>query len=381
MNHRTPSKVGVGAAMAAGWLVACTSSSAADDTDESSSTTAASEMSTSSGEEPGQSTGGTRSTDPEGTTTEPDPSSTTAVASTGSDETGPDESSTGPGVVDPPGDPVWVAVGNGALRMSTQDGAQWTMEGPEADLTLRGVGWGDGQFIAVGNGTLVMRSPDGVTWDEQFLPEDGQWLGAVAYGDGRWVAAGGVGRTYHSDDDGATWTRHETPLPGACRRLSYAEGRFVAVGDGGMIASSADGLTFEPHVQPDTERFTELAWSAGLWVAVVTPVNGNPSACFSSADGLDWTPCPVDATTRAVFAHPDGVVVTGDGGYWLATDTETFTFESTEAELPRHARFADQLWVGVRGDRLYSGSELDGLKQTFTEASTLGFALGWVPSE
>lgn len=285
----------------------------------------------------------------------------------------------------PSGEPTWVAVGNWGYRAATTDGVEWTVtqgEQQASDHTpdlLRGVGYGNGWFVAVGGdrNSMVMRSRDGVSWEEDLHPEGGQWKGGVAYGAGVWVAVGGVGTMILSNDDAATWEPVDTRLGGAGRAITFGGGRFVAVGDGGVIATSTDGLEWT-EVDTDAGGLGSVGFGHGLYVATGSSWNGSgfDTWCYQSPDASDWSDCPFDsARYRSVFFTGGRLIVSTDEGYEHTSDGESWTH--SDASIPSIAFEAEGDWVGVDGDRRYSGTDLESLTRgDNAERGARGFAFG-----
>lgn len=186
--------------------------------------------------------------DPVSSTGLPDPS-TGPMSSTGAmDSTGPSATdgsdSTGAAL----GDPVFVAVGYGGMRVrSVDDGNTWDdyvqiadNGGDDQDL-LRGVAWGNGTFVAVG--WTIFTSPDGATWTEQQNPT-GQWFAAVDWGNDVFVAVGGGGYCGRSAD-GQTWQECTDATDDGgfthVRSLFFHDGLFWTADQNGVLRSSPNG--------------------------------------------------------------------------------------------------------------------------------------------
>jgi hypothetical protein len=78
----------------------------------------------------------------------------------------------------------------------------------------------------------VAYSTDGITWTTVYIPVEFFFFG-IAYGNGRFVAVGSGGMTAWSTD-GQTWTAATHPFGTSdIYGITYGGGRFVAVGSGG----------------------------------------------------------------------------------------------------------------------------------------------------
>ena len=80
--------------------------------------------------------------------------------------------------------------------------------------------------------------------------------------------------------------------------IVYGAGRFVAVGDGGVVLVSSDGETWFVRPVGTKQDLSDVAWSGSRFVAV-----GASGTILSSGDGLTWT---LRSTTRARTRHCAG---------------------------------------------------------------------------
>jgi len=125
--------------------------------------------------------------------------------------------------------------------------------------------------------------------------------------------------------------------------VKWGGGRFVAVGDGGSIASSTDGTHWTHSDSPDRTYWQSVAWGgAAGWVAL-----GGDKLVATSPDGLAWTVQPALAAnpSAGVIAFGNGVfVATSAAGSWVSTDGKTWT--TVAANLSGIA-FGNGVFVGV----------------------------------
>ena len=152
---------------------------------------------------------------------------------------------------------------------------------------------------------------------------------AIAYGNGKFVAGGSSGKMATSTD-GITWTAVTDSTFGTniIRAIAYGgaagQEKFVAGGRNGKMAYSADGVTWT-----STESLFgggdiyAIAYGNGKFVAV-----GTSGKMATSTDGATWT-----AVTQSVFtsfiraiAYGNGTfVAVGDGKMATSTDGATWT--------------------------------------------------------
>ena len=159
-------------------------------------------------------------------------------------------------------------------------------------ISIRGLAYQDGHFVAGGVTTHMIVSTNGVNW--VLIPSGvtniQAGIQAVAEGAGKFVAVGNAGLIL-SSSDGLQWTNLRTDLRDDLWAVLYAGGQFVIVGyhSEGNVASalavtSADGVHWERYVQPFYTTPRNVAYGNGLYVAAGAPVS------MYSSNGRDWTP-------------------------------------------------------------------------------------------
>jgi hypothetical protein len=108
--------------------------------------------------------------------------------------------------------------------------------------------YGNGTWIAVGNkGYISVSIDNGALWTGHIVGSH-DWHGIAYDGKGTWVAASSCNCNDRSTviatstDDGATWTiwGAQRTVPHFCTGIAYGNGVWVAVGNHGKIATSAN---------------------------------------------------------------------------------------------------------------------------------------------
>ncbi|MEI7926027.1 MAG: fibronectin type III domain-containing protein [Chloroflexota bacterium] len=281
---------------------------------------------------------------------------------------------------------------------------QWSASAAAPQAHWKAVAAGNGLFVAVApdGESRVVTSADGVTWTPQTAPQR-RWL-YVAFGAGRFVAMAGSWSDLYSspglpaDDpedhgvmwsaDGVTWTLAQLGASSsvAWKALTYADGRFVAIGELGRTVISTDGETWRSGSLGDNVASIEgvtfgpdgylaiswlgavytskdgLAWTARgslpaetIWLSLAYG-NGRYIAMSAfgetsiSTDGLRWTPAIWSSGLREI-RYENGLFV-GAGFYEVATsmDGTRWTTQSTRdlsAGRMNGAAYQRGLVVGV----------------------------------
>jgi hypothetical protein len=189
---------------------------------------------------------------------------------------------------------LWVAVGSGGSAtevtgaiLSSSDGVRWFDDAPGGLPPLLDVAWDGRQFVAVGWTGGLATSPDGAEWSVGSLGGNLQqcwfmlrpsYVYSVAAGGSRLAAVGlVVGDQYPglgvalASSDGIAWSCSQTEVAPdyfRFRAVTWAGDRFVAVGLGGGIGESRDGLAWTRQVSPATPTLRGIAVGRSRLVAV-----------------------------------------------------------------------------------------------------------------
>lgn len=107
----------------------------------------------------------------------------------------------------------------------------------------------------------------------------------MAYGNGRFVGItdGFGGRPLYTSADGETWTRPSVPVATRLWDITFADGKFVAVGDGNHIVVSEDGTNWTLRTIEGAYSLYRVAFGNGVWV-----VQAGGAQLYSSADLQTW---------------------------------------------------------------------------------------------
>jgi hypothetical protein len=184
---------------------------------------------------------------------------------------------------------------------------------------MRGIAWGmatDGTsyYLAVGqSGALYKSSNDvtsaGLNWTS--IPTGGiaSNLNAAIYTQSKFIVVGDGG-TIASSADLMTWSVGTSINAQKLNAIAGNGSRVVAVGDSGTIEYSADGITWLPSTVPsnmNANLYGVSYLSSGAWLAV-----GAGGTLLSSPDGVTWTALTSGVTTdlRAVAYRAASTVTT-----------------------------------------------------------------------
>jgi len=194
------------------------------------------------------------------------------------------------------GDNRFVAVGtHGKMAYSTDNGENWTAVEDStfgtSNNTIYAIAYGNNKFVAVGDFGKMAYSTDGENWTA-IRSLDNPWnstlpraiIRDIAYGNNRFVAVGHTGGMAYSTD-GESWTAvataNITSIWGYTYQnqswtaniygIAYGNNRFVAVGEGGRMAYSADnGVTWTAveNSRFGSDSINAIAYGNNRFVAV-----------------------------------------------------------------------------------------------------------------
>jgi hypothetical protein len=125
------------------------------------------------------------------------------------------------------------------------------------------------------------------------------------------VTNNATGEIATSDDDGATWTIQTAAAAVSFNNVRWCTRRslFIAVGDGGALHTSANGIAWNARTSSTAQDLFDVAVGGPLLVAV-----GNAGAVPFSSDGTTWTSNSVDASVnRSAALWHNGYYYIGGG--------------------------------------------------------------------
>lgn len=227
------------------------------------------------------------------------------------------------------GNNIWVTVGNG-YRATSVNGSSWTSAAVTNSYYFQtSVAFANGIFIAASQ-LGVSTSTNGSSWTNQLLGP-AQNLSGLTYGNGTWVILND--RFLNNDflafmistTNGAGWQQVLTGIPYAQpTSIVFGNGKFVAVGYGGLVATSTNGTTWTQENLGSTSDVGLIAvtYNNNKFVAVT-----NSGKAYSSVDGTTWT--KVGVTVNALYGVSFGngvfVAVGAAGSIYTSPDALTWT--------------------------------------------------------
>lgn len=255
---------------------------------------------------------------------------------------------------------------SGDVQYST-DGAAWSTVSAGTSANIRGITRQGSKFYAVG-GNEFSSSSDGMVWtpSSPFGPDD--VISAIAGSGTTLVAVGdraGAAVIHRSTNGGTTWT---TVIPGAQTlfNVTRAATQYVAVGTLGTILTSPTGVVWTDHSLPpfQSSELRAVASNASIIVAAGVDFNGTP-VIFSSPNGVTWT-----ESYLPYLAGEGFTAITWTGSLFVAVGTDNTLLTSADgidwSPRPLNKGYAlrgvaydgshELLAVGLGGDAVASDS-------------------------
>jgi hypothetical protein len=192
--------------------------------------------------------------------------------------------------------------------LASTDGINWMPVGSDGYGNPLSVRFLNNVFYAPDSGTDILTSTDGVSWgggNNRYVPPAVS-LEDIAFGKGMYVLAIGtpIGTPPAAPGvPGNIWSNSYPPssgLPGPTngydpayrasgtsaplRGVAYGNSTFVAVGDGGTIITSPDGINWTVRTSGTTNILNAIAFGAGVFATA-----GGGGTILTSPDGVNWT--------------------------------------------------------------------------------------------
>jgi len=215
------------------------------------------------------------------------------------------------------GNGIMVAVGaegnvmvgtKGHVWTSTDNAVSWNLQNPGTDQILWGIAYGGGVFMAVGNDGTILISPDGINWSGVATHITGSWLG-VTYADGKFTAVGMNGKTVQI-----------SPVKRTCGiPLLAADGQSLPYTSGtDSIAVSA------------TEGCSWTASTTEPWITIMSGSNGTGSDTVNYSVAANSG----DARTGTLTIAGQTFTVTQDARQYVVTSSAVGTGGSLSCTSP-----------------------------------------------
>lgn len=255
------------------------------------------------------------------------------------------------------GQPWYIGQSPGSAYIATSsDGLNWDVFSPLDHFdVLSDSTYGNGRYVVTGDDGGVFVSNDGITWTSHRIANTLHDLDTVAFGAGRFVAFARNRNLIYTSLDGETWETADTSNTSFVDRVSFLNDHFVAVGEGGTLLFSADGLTWsEKNVDPTNiissgKSLFSAEYGKGRYV-----VGGYFFTAYST-DGETWHPQEAPFQVQSLqysdgwfvaFGNTPQYMTSRDGAHWSV-------YPNINNEWDFRATQHNGQWIGVAGSKVY----------------------------
>ena len=152
----------------------------------------------------------------------------------------------------------------------------------------------------------------------------------IAFGNGVFAAVGGGGKIATSAD-GISWTQRTTNTTADLRGITFGNGLFVASGGGGTLLTSTNGVSWAmKKIFTTSDYIWTIAFGNGVFVA-----GTNSNRLATSTDGVTWTQrtSPIGNIAHTAIAYGSGVFVATDYVGPTATSADGVTWTARTSPL------------------------------------------------
>lgn len=204
----------------------------------------------------------------------------------------------------------FVAVGHIGTILTSPDAITWTPKMTGRTFALWGVAYGNGKYVITEDGGHALISTDGNTWTlaNGLLNSNGLTYTfalrntgySICWSGSQFVIVSGVGGyslplpamgcDMYTSVDGNIWYNNANtlfatpPINSQLWGITYGNGKYVAVGFGGMILTSYNGTNWIVQTSGTINNLWNIAWSGTQFIAV-----GDSGTILTSPDGVAWT--------------------------------------------------------------------------------------------
>ena len=240
--------------------------------------------------------------------------------------------------------------------------------------------------VAVGDGVTIRTSTDGITWTARSISGSNAYFYGISWDGSKFVA---VGTDYnftisnwtgviYTSADGTTWTRRYLGTTAGTELYGVApngSGGSVAVGHGGTILRTTDGISWSPvsvNTLTASHYLEGVAWNGSVYALVgYTFFNSNNAngglQLYTSPDGTTWTDRSAGAGLlswqdfRKIHWLNDRFVASGFySGIRVSTDNgQTFTTTRTHRENTPAMAYGDGIYFTTGVDQDNNDTPLD----------------------
>lgn len=180
---------------------------------------------------------------------------------------------------------------------------------------------------------------------------------SVCFGAGKFVAVG-EGGVIHTSTDGFTWDAGQRPILFNFHKVIYANGEFVAVGDLGAIVTSSNAVDWIARDADEANDLYAVAFGNGRFVAC-----GANGQLATSTNGINWIPGTDNSVGGSWITFGNGVFVAAGPGTSVEVSADGQTWANFSLPMPNfewphalwQAEFGNGKFIAVVSDEVKAG--------------------------
>lgn len=232
------------------------------------------------------------------------------------------------------GEGKFVGIGyNSTDAAYSEDGINWQTATLPINKYWQDLAYGDGKFVGIAyDSNEGVYSEDGINWVKTTLSgtTSRKWI-SIAYGAGHFIAvpndSSGKYACFYRDN---TWKEFDCPSGMAFSRITYGDGKFVALNRSSTVISySEDGFNWSSVSDsiPTSHSWINIVYGNGKYVATFSDVYGN--GLIYSEDGINWQQIFAPSSITTTWGH----VGYGDGVFVIPvhkSDAIAYSFDAIE---------------------------------------------------
>lgn len=213
------------------------------------------------------------------------------------------------------GNDTFLAVGPNRTVVKSTNGMDWARVplsngAGDPPASMRWITYANNRFVCVGGDPdLIATSQDGTVWNVRLQMSGDRYLFGIAYGASGFVAVGYAGTAQAGiwySTNGVAWEGGAFSDPHILRAVTFANGRYVVVGDGGVIFTSTDMKTWRRRSSGLTTNLRTVIYSGGHFLAA------GDTVAVQSTDGVTWADAaPPSFSVNGLAYSDDGVLAIG----------------------------------------------------------------------
>ncbi len=174
------------------------------------------------------------------------------------------------------------------------------------------------------------------------LPQ-GNSLASVVFAQGRFVAVGGGGVIITSAD-GTNWTNQTSPTLNSLAHVAYFDDHFLAVGERGTVLSSPNGENWTIIPSNVTNALSSVAYGNGSFVIV-----GSQGTVLQSSTGQNWMKLPGISTSlylnSVTFGAGTFIGISRSGDVIQSADGIVWAKQPSLGGYPRQVAYLNERFI------------------------------------